>query len=168
MLSNVSPERTHMPDTPTGAVSAGTPRFERDPEPAHGTVVDDRGISQLVKDLGEQTATLVRKEMELAKAEITQQGKKAGKGAGLFGAAGLFGVFAFAALTTFFIAGLAAILDSTWLAALIVAVVYGAIAGVLALSGKKKVQDVSGPEKTQASVKQDIESAKAHARAGKA
>lgn len=149
-----------MEDHPTGAVSQGqTPRFER-PE--------DRGISELVKDLGEQTATLVRQELELARAELTQKGKSAGIGAGMFGGAGLFGLFAFAALTTCFIALLATALDHTWLAALIVAVVYGAIAGVLALTGKNKVQDATPPvQRTTESVKADVETVKTHAQAGR-
>ena len=150
-----------MEDQTTGTVAEGTPRrFDR-PE--------DRPLADLVKDLGEQTSTLVRQEMELARAELTQKGKAAGIGAGMFGGAGLFGFFAFAALTTCFIAALASALDHVWLAALIVAVVYGAIAGVLALTGKNKVQQATPPvpERAQRSVKADIESTKAHARAGR-
>jgi MFS family permease len=140
--------------------TSATPRLDRH---------DDRPVSELIKDLGEQTSTLVRQELELARAELTQKGRAAGMGASLFGGAGLFGVFAFAALTTCLIALLATALDHVWLAALIVAAVYGAIAGVLALTGKGKVEQATPPvpERTQASVKADIESTKAHARAGR-
>ena len=146
-----------MEDNPTGATAA--PRFER-PE--------DRPIGDLVRDLSQQTSTLVRQELELARAELTQKGKVAGKGAGMFGAAGLLGFFAFAALTTAIIAALSLLFDEVWPAALIVAAVYGAVAGVLALRGKKKVQQATPPvQHSQESVKQDIASVKAHAQAGR-
>ena len=150
-----------MEDAPTGAVTTqqGAGRFER-PE--------DRGLSELVKDLGEQTSTLVRQELELARAELTQKGKSAGIGAGMFGGAGLFGFFAFAALTTAIIAALALAFDEVWPAALIVAAVYGVVAGVLALTGKKKVQQATPPvERTTQSVKADVQTVKTHAQAGR-
>jgi uncharacterized membrane protein YqjE len=123
---------------------------------------------ELLKELSDHTTTLVRKEIELAKAELGEKGKKAGQGAGMFGGAGLFGVFAFGALTT----GIIAALDSAmelWLAALIVAVVYGAIAAVLALQGRNKVQDAGPPVPEQAteSVKEDVQWAKTQARSGR-
>jgi hypothetical protein len=146
-----------MEDNPTGATAS--PRFERS---------EDRPIGELVRDLSQQTSTLVRQELELARAELTQKGKTAGIGAGMFGAAGLFGVFAFAALTTCFIAALSLVFDEVWPAALIVAAVYGAIAGVLALTGKNKVQEATPPvEHTPETIKQDIASVKAHAQAGR-
>ena len=124
---------------------------------------NDRSVAELMQDLSKQTSTLVRQEMELAKAELAQTGKKAGIGAGMFGGAGLFGFFGFAALTTTFIALLDTAME-TWLAALIVAVVYGAIAGVLALTGKNKVKQATPPvERTTESVKADVQSVKAHA-----
>jgi uncharacterized membrane protein YqjE len=129
--------------------------------------MDDRGVSDLVKDLSQQTSTLVRQELELARAELTQTGKQAGIGLGMFGAAGLFGFFAFAALTTAIIAVLGTAMD-TWIAALIVAAVYGAIAGVLALTGKNKVQDATPPvEQTTDSVKEDVRFVREHAQAGR-
>jgi uncharacterized membrane protein YqjE len=161
-------EEQAMEDNLNGAVSSQEAgRFDR--PPARGVVADDRGISELVKDLGEQTTTLVRQELELARAELTQKGKVAGIGAGMFGGAGLFGFFAFAALTTAIIAVLALAFDEVWPAALIVAVVYGAVAGVLALTGKKKVQQATPPvERTTESVKADVQSVKSHAKAGRA
>src|SRR5688500_9599130 len=99
------------------------------------TTVDSASTDELVGQLTDQTKTLVRHELELAKAELNEKGKKAGLGAGMFGGAGLFGLFAFAALT----AALIGVFDTFavfWLAALIVAVLYGAVAGVLALVGK--------------------------------
>src|SRR5918992_5626938 len=66
----------------------------------------ERPTGELLKELSDSTTTLVRKEIELAKAELGEKGKKAGLGAGMFGGAGLFGVFAFAALTTCIIVAL--------------------------------------------------------------
>jgi uncharacterized membrane protein YqjE len=128
----------------------------------------ERGTGELLKELSDHTTTLVRKEIELAKAELGEKGKKAGMGAGMFGGAGLFGVFAFAALTTCVIVALDSAME-LWLAALIVAVVYGAIAGVLALQGRNKVQEATPPVPEQAteSVKEDVQWAKTRSRSGR-
>ncbi len=130
--------------------------------------VRERGTGELLKELSDHTTTLVRKEIELAKAELGEKGKKAGQGAGMFGGAGLLGLFAFAALTTAIIAALDAAME-LWLAALIVAVVYGAIAGVLALQGRNKVREAGPPVPEQAteSVKEDVQWAKTQARSGR-
>ena len=126
-----------------------------------------RPTGDLLKELSNQTSTLVRQEIELAKAELAEKGKKAGVGAGMFGGAGLFGVFAFAALTTCIIAALDSALP-LWLAALIVAVVYAAVAGVLALQGRNKVREAGPPMPEQAteSMKEDLEWAKTRAKSG--
>jgi len=128
----------------------------------------ERPTGDLLKELSDQTTTLVKQEIELAKAELEQKGKKAGLGAGMFGGAGLFGVFALAALTTCIIAVLESPL-SLWLAALIVAVVYAATAGVLALQGRNKVKEAVPPvpEQTTESVKEDVQWAKTRARSGR-
>jgi uncharacterized membrane protein YqjE len=128
----------------------------------------ERPTGELLKELSDSTTTLVRKEIELAKAELGEKGKKAGLGAGMFGGAGLFGVFAFAALTTCIIVALDSAMP-LWLAALIVAVVYGAIAGVLALQGRNKVQEAGPPVPEQAteSVKEDVQWARTQARSSR-
>ena len=128
----------------------------------------DRPTGDLLKELSDQTTTLVRQEIDLAKAELGEKGKKAGMGAGMFGGAGLFGVFALAALTTCIIAALDTAMD-LWLAALIVAVVYAAVAGVLALQGRNKVQEAGPPVPEQAteSVKEDVQWAKTRAQSGR-
>jgi uncharacterized membrane protein YqjE len=128
----------------------------------------EHGTGELLKELSDHTTTLVRKEIELAKAELGEKGKKAGQGAGMFGGAGLFGVFAFGALTTCIIAALDSAME-LWLAALIVAVVYAAIAAVLALQGRNKVQEAGPPVPEQAteSVKEDVQWAKTQARSGR-
>jgi uncharacterized membrane protein YqjE len=127
----------------------------------------DRPTGELLKELANETTTLVRQEIDLMKAELAEKAKPAGIGAGMFGGAGLFGLGAFLALTAFFIA----LLDGAmpiWLAALIVAVVYASIAGVLALIGKQKVKEATpvAPEQTMESVKEDVQWAKTRARSG--
>jgi uncharacterized membrane protein YqjE len=128
----------------------------------------DESIADLMRRLSEQTTELVRKEIELAKAELQVKGKKAGMGAGMFGGAGVLGFYAFGALTACAILALATAVDG-WLAALIVAVVYGAIAGVLALTGKNKVQEAAPPvpERAIDSAKTDIQTTKERAQAGR-
>jgi uncharacterized membrane protein YqjE len=121
----------------------------------------ERPIGELLKQLSQETTTLVRQELDLAKAEMAEKGKKAGKGAGMFGGAGVVGFLALGALT----AALILALDTgmkAWLAALIVGLVYAAIAGVLALTGKKEVQQATPPvpEQTVESVKEDVQWAK--------
>jgi len=126
---------------------------------------DERSVAELVKALSEQTTELARKEVELAKVELAQKGKKAGIGAGMFGGAGVLGFYAFGALTAALILLLGTTALVTWLAALIVAAIYGAIAGILALSGKKKVEEATpaAPERTIESVKEDVQATKQRA-----
>jgi hypothetical protein len=125
----------------------------------------DRSLGELLKQLSEQTTRLVHQELELAKAELTQKGKQAGAGAGLFGGAGAIGLAALGALTACFILALNAIMPA-WLAALIVAVVYGAIAAFLALRGRDKVKQATPlvPEQAVETVKEDVEWAKTQMR----
>jgi len=86
---------------------------------AHGAELREEGVGELVKRLAAETNTLVHQEIELAKAELTEKGKTAGKGAAMFGGAGVVGLLALGALTACFIAVLATALDHVWLAALI-------------------------------------------------
>jgi uncharacterized membrane protein YqjE len=125
----------------------------------------DNSIGELVKDLATETSTLVRQEIELAKAELTDRGKRAGKGAGMVGAGAVVGLLALGALTAVIIAALDLAMP-TWLAALIVAVVYAAIAGVLIQIGRKQVQEAAPPvpEETIDSVKEDVQWAKTRMR----
>ncbi len=127
----------------------------------NGADLRDRPIGELLKQLSEETTTLVRKELDLAKAEMTEKGKQAGKGAGMFGAAGILGFLALGALTAFFIMLLDGAVPN-WAAALIVAAVYAAIAGVLALTGRNKVQEATPPkpEQTVETIKEDVQWAK--------
>ncbi|PZG17061.1 phage holin family protein [Nonomuraea aridisoli] len=120
---------------------------------------------KLVSDLSEQVSRLVRDELRLAKMELTQKGKRAGFGAGLFGAAGMAAFFGGAALVAAVIMLLALVMPG-WLAAAIVAVVLFIAAAVLGLTGKSQVKRVGPPvpSETIASVKADIDLVKEKAR----
>src|SRR2546429_8255356 len=124
----------------------------------------ERSLAELARQLSDQTTELVRKEIELAKAELQIKGKKAGLGAGMFGGAGIFGFYALGALTACAILALATAVAG-WLAALIVTIIWAAIAGALALTGKGKVQEATPPVPEQAvdSVKEDMQWTKARA-----
>jgi hypothetical protein len=146
--------------TPTHQPAAGgATRAQATPEPANAST------GELIGQLTDQLSRLVRDEARLAQAEVTQKAKKLGVGAGLFGGAGLMGFFGLAVLISAAVLGLAEVLPG-WLAALIVAVVLLAVAGVLALVGKKDVEKGSPPVPTEAmsSVKTDIATLKESAR----
>ena len=132
---------------------------------AGGADPRDQSIGELVKDLATETSTLVRQEIDLAKAEMAERGKRAGKGAAILGAAALVGLLAAGALTASLIAALDLAMP-TWLAALVVTLVFGAIAAVLALTGRKQIQEAAPPVPEQAidSVKEDVQWAKTRTR----
>jgi uncharacterized membrane protein YqjE len=134
----------------------------------HGHQEDlrERPIGDLLKQLSQETSTLVKQELELAKAEMTEKGKKAGLGAGFIGGGALMGLGAFGAFTTFLIALIQTAVDHTWLAALIVTALYGAIAAFLAMRGKDKIQEATppAPEQTVETLKEDAEWARTRTR----
>jgi methylase of polypeptide subunit release factors len=125
----------------------------------------DRSLPELLKQLSQETTQLVHQELELAKAELQQKGKQAGAGAGMFGGAGAIGLAALGALTACFILALDLIMPA-WLAALIVAVVYGIVAFVLVKQGQAKLKQATPPvpEQTIETVKEDVEWAKTQMR----
>ena len=128
----------------------------------------ERPAGELLKDLSQQTGTLVRQELELAKAELAQKGKQLGAGAGMLVGAAVVVLLALGALTAGLIAVLATAID-TWLAAVIVFVVYAAFAGVLAMAGRARIQKAAppAPEQTIETVKEDVQWAKTRARSGR-
>jgi MFS family permease len=128
----------------------------------------ERPIGDLVKQLAGQTSTLVRQEIELAKAEMSEKAATAGKGAGMLSGAAVVGLLAAGALTAFLILLLSEAMDA-WLAALIVSVVLAAVAGVLALTGRKRIRDATPPvpEQTVETVKEDVEWAKTRTPSGR-
>jgi len=131
---------------------------------AHDTPPDElreRPVGDLVKQLAGQTSTLVRQEIDLAKAELSEKGRVAGKGAGLLGGAAVVGLLAAGSLTACLILALSEAIPD-WLAALVVALVLGAVAAVLALQGRNRMRAAGPPvpEQTVETVKEDVEWAK--------
>ena len=127
----------------------------------------DRPIGELLRELGDEISTLVRQEIALAKVEIAEKTKPAVASAGMFGGTALLALGAFGALTAFLIAALA-LWTPVWASALIVTVAYGAVAFVLAQTGKRKLHQAAPlfPEQTAQTVKEDIEWAKTRAKSG--
>jgi uncharacterized membrane protein YqjE len=139
--------------------------------PAPGALQDRRpppedsaelSVGELIKRATEQTSRLVREELHLAQLEMQEKAKHAGIGLGLFSAAGVVALFGVATLIATAVLALATALDG-WLAALIVAVVLLAAAGVMALVGKQQVAAATPPVPEQAidSVHEDIDEIKA-------
>ncbi|GAA3383771.1 phage holin family protein [Cryptosporangium minutisporangium] len=133
-------------------------------QPSSRPATESLSTGELVTRLTAQMSTLVRDELALARAELTEKGKKAGKGAGLLGGAGVLAFYGVAALLTAVIAALALALP-VWAAALIVAVVLFLVAGVVALLGKKNLAKAGPPVPTEAveGVKRDVRTVKEHA-----
>jgi membrane protein len=127
-----------------------------------------RPIGDLLGDFANETTDLLSKEMELARAEIGVQVGKARTGAGLFGAAALFGLLGLGALTACAIIALALVMDA-WLAALIVGAAMLVVAGILALAGRAKVKAVSPPvpERAIGEMKRDIATVQEGVQAGR-
>lgn len=126
---------------------------------------EERPLGELVQDLSRQTSTLIRQEMQLAQAELAEKGRHAGKGAGMFGGAGLVALYGVGAIVAAAILGLATVLEP-WIAATAVGIVLLAMAGILALTGKRELDEMgpAKPEETMASVQRDVETVKARAR----
>lgn len=124
--------------------------------------------SELVRQLSEQVTTLVKDELALARAEMTEKGKRAGLGAGLMGAGGVLALYGLGVLFVT-IGALLALVMPVWLASLIVTVVLFAAAGVVALIGRKQVRQATPPAPTAAvdSSKRDLETVKTAVRHGR-
>ena len=122
---------------------------------------DDPTLGALVNQLTQQVPELIRSEIRLAQAEVSEKGKRAGIGIGMFSVAGLLAFFALATLITTAILALALVVDA-WLAALIVALVLLAAAAVAGVLGKNKVASATPakPERAMEGVKEDIATVK--------
>jgi uncharacterized membrane protein YqjE len=129
---------------------------------------DQESTAQLVSRLSEQVTTLVRDELTLARIEMTEKGKRAGRGAGLLGGAGVVALYGLGALLVTGGAALALVMP-VWAAALIVTVVLFAAAGIAAVAGKKEVKRATPPtpEAAMASGRRDVDTLMAAARNGR-
>ena len=132
------------------------------------TDTHDTSTGDLVSRLAEQVSTLVRDELALARAEMVQKGKRAGAGAGLLGGAGVLALYGLGALFVTLVLVLDLWLPG-WAAALIVGVLLFAVAGAVALIGKKQVQQATPPAPTEAarSAAADVAAAKAAIQEGR-
>lgn len=121
----------------------------------------DESTAELVQKATEQVSRLIRDELALAKAELTEKGKHAGIGVGLFGGGGVLALYGLGALIAAIVLLLALVMPA-WVAAVIVAVVLFGIAGILALVGKKQVDQAvpPTPEAATQSVRADVETVK--------
>jgi uncharacterized membrane protein YqjE len=133
-----------------------------------GEDLRQQSTGELVKQLSEQTSNLVRQEIELAKVELEAKGKSFGEGAGMFGAAAVVGLLALGTLTALLLSLLDKAMDFA-LAALIVTLVYAAIAAVLAVQGRDRVKRglPAAPEQTVETVKEDVQWAKSQAKSAR-
>ena len=143
-----------------------TPPLTSAQEPDRG--LREESMGELFKQLSEDLSNLVRQELRLAQAEMAEKGKKAGIGIGMFGGAGLVSFLALQALTACLVALLGTAMD-VWIAALIITVVYAAVAAGLGLSGKKQVSEATPPvpEQTAETLKEDVQWAKTQLPSGK-
>jgi uncharacterized membrane protein YqjE len=128
--------------------------------------LSDKSLGELAQRLSQDTSTLVRQELALARVEMQEKGKRFGIGGGLLGTAGLLGLYALGLL----LAGIVLVLVEAgvvpWLAAVIVAVAVALVAAALALAGRQQVQEATPPTPEQAieTSKQDIDYVKERAR----
>ena len=122
---------------------------------------DDRSVGELVSEVSRDLSTLIRQEIELAKAEATQSAKRAGKGAGMFGGAGVAGhmVLLFLSLALWWALG--SVMGGGW-SALVVAVVWAVIAAALAARGRSEIKAVEGLPRTADSVKKIPDALRGH------
>jgi hypothetical protein len=129
------------------------------------TMARETSTRDLVQDLSRQTSTLIRQEMRLAQAELTEKGRHAGKGAGMFGGAGLVALYGVGALVAAATLGLATVIEP-WIAAAAIGVGLLLVAGMLALTGKKELEEAGPPQPTQKleSVQRDVATVKERAR----
>jgi uncharacterized membrane protein YqjE len=146
---------------------------QRETEAARGHTLTDeelreRPIGDLLGRLASETTTLVRQELELAKAEMREKGRTAAPGVGMMGAAAAVALLAAGTLTAFLVLLIAIVLDA-WLSALLVGASLAVVAFVLFRLGRERVEEASPPipEQTIETVKEDVQWAKTQTRSGK-
>lgn len=110
-------------------------------------------IGQLLSEVSRDISTLMRQEVELAKAELKESAGRAGKSAGMFGGAGVAGFLALTFLSIAVWWGLGYVMGNAW-SAVIVAAVWGIVALVLALVGKREMESITGMPETVETIKE--------------
>lgn len=137
---------------PPGATSTGTPAGA----PA------DASLGELIGNVTRDLSTLMRQEVALAKAELSDSAKKAGKGSGMLAGAGVAGHFVLLFLSIALWWGLGDLMDNLTISAVIVAVLWGVIAAVLASRGRSELKQVQGAPQTQETVAEIPNALKGH------
>jgi MFS family permease len=134
------------------------------PSPEHTTGAE-ASLRDLVKQMSEDSSRLIRSEIKLAQAEMSEKAKGMGAGIGGFSVAGLLAFFAIGVLLAAAVLGLATALPA-WLSAVIIGVVLLVIAGIAALIARRKVAQASPPvpERTIETVKEDVKEIKERAK----
>jgi hypothetical protein len=124
----------------------------------NGPAAREQSVGELVSGLSKDLTTLVRQELELARAEMTEKAKAGGRGAGRLGA-GAVAALAFVGSLTAFAVILLDLWMPTWAAALIVTAFWAIVAGALALSGRAQLRSVGTPvpEQTMETTKEDVQ-----------
>jgi hypothetical protein len=131
----------------TGAHAYQVPQSEAE------RMAETSSLGDILGEVSRDISTLMRQEVELAKAELKESGTKAGKGAGMFGGAGVAGHLALVFLSLALMFALGELIGLGW-SALIVAVIWAIVAAVLAAMGKKAMKEVRGMPQTAATVKE--------------
>jgi hypothetical protein len=119
---------------------------EMPPSAAHQKA-DNASLGELLGDVTRDLSTLMRQEVELAKAELKQSATKAGKGGGMLAGAGVAGHFVLVFLSLALMFALGALMPLGW-AAVIVAVIWAIIAAILASIGRKELKQIQGMPQT--------------------
>lgn len=140
------------------SIPTGSAHAAGHPDPAAERAANT-GLGELLAGVTRDLSTLFRQEVELAKAELTDSAKKAGKGAGMFGGAAVAGLFALLFLTITIWWALGYLIGNAW-SALIVTVVYAIVALVLFLRGRKQFKTIQGAPQTVDSLKEIPETLK--------
>ncbi|WP_308798735.1 phage holin family protein [Agromyces silvae] len=133
------------------------PGFE--PQTPSERQAERESLGQLLQEVSRDLSTLFRQEVELAKAELKETAKKAGKGAGLFGGAGVAGLLALVFVSIAAWWALGYLIGNAW-SALVVAAIWGIVAAVLAMTGKKEIEEIEGAPQTVETVKEIPETLK--------
>jgi ABC-type amino acid transport system permease subunit len=122
------------------------------PEPSPEDKAATTSLGDLISEVSKDFSTLMRQELDLAKAELRQSATRAGKGAGLYGGAGIAGHFAVLFLSIALWWGLGYLVGNAW-SAVIVAVIWGIIAAIMYLVGRREMGAVKGMPQTVETVK---------------
>ncbi len=143
---------THLPDAGTSPPDVATPGVGRTPAAGRHSDPEDLSLGELFAEVSRDLSALVRQEVELAKAEAMTSAKRAGKGAGLLGGAGYAAHLAVLFLTVAIWWALGDLIGLGW-SALVVAVLWGIVAAVLAARGRREVKATPGMDQTADSLK---------------